>query len=86
MPPENDGGEALEGYKIEWWPATLTDGYGNPEIQTLKIGGDVDGETPTADGVQSIEPLSHTQVACICALVRCFMWGFFWHASTQCTV
>lgn len=46
MPPENDGGEGLAGYKIEWWPATATGGYGVPEIQTLKIGGDVDGETP----------------------------------------
>lgn len=45
MPPENDGGESLAGYKIEWWPATATGGYGDPEIQTLKIGGNVNGET-----------------------------------------
>lgn len=52
MPPENDGGEAVDGYMVEWWPATTTGGYGDPEIQTIKIGGDVDGETknqePTA--------------------------------------
>lgn len=44
MPPENDGGEGIEGYMVEWWPATVSDGYGSPEVQTLKIGGDVDGE------------------------------------------
>ncbi|CAM9800578.1 unnamed protein product [Ectocarpus sp. 6 AP-2014] len=46
MPPENDGGEAVESYMVEWWSAsTASDdgGYGSPEIQTLKIGGDVDG-------------------------------------------
>lgn len=45
MPPENDGGEAVDGYKVEWWPATSTGGYGDPEIQTITISGDVDGET-----------------------------------------
>lgn len=44
MPPENDGGEAIESYMVEWWPATVVDGYGNSEVQTLKIGGDIDGE------------------------------------------
>lgn len=44
MPPENDGGEAVHGYMVEWWPATATDGYGDPEVQTIKFGGDVDGE------------------------------------------
>lgn len=46
MPPENDGGEAVEGYMVEWWSAatTASDSYGSPEIQTLKIGGDVDGK------------------------------------------
>lgn len=44
MPPDNDGGEAVDGYKVEWWPAT-SGGYGSPEVQTLKISGDVDGET-----------------------------------------
>lgn len=45
MPPENNGGEGVEGYMVEWWPATVSDGYGSPEVQTLKIGGDVDGES-----------------------------------------
>lgn len=44
MPPENDGGEAVDGYMVEWWAATSTGGYGDPEIQTIKINGDVDGE------------------------------------------
>lgn len=44
MPPENDGGEAIEGYMVEWWPATETGGYGSAEVQTLKIGNGVDGE------------------------------------------
>lgn len=44
MPPENDGGEAVDGYMVEWWAATSTGGYGDPEIQTIKISGDVDGE------------------------------------------
>lgn len=44
MPPENDGGEEIEGYMVEWWPATTLDGYGSPEVQTFKIGGDVDGK------------------------------------------
>lgn len=47
MPPENDGGEAVEGYMVEWWSAatTASDSYGSAEIQTLKIGGEVDGES-----------------------------------------
>lgn len=48
MPPENDGGEAVEGYMVEWWSAsTASDdgGYRSAEVQTLKIGGDVDGES-----------------------------------------
>ena len=44
MPPKNDGGEAIKGYKVEWWPATITGGYGSAEVQTLKIGGEVNGE------------------------------------------
>lgn len=44
MPPENDGGEAVEEYMVEWWPATVTDGYGSAEVQTFKIGSGVDGE------------------------------------------
>lgn len=45
MPPDNDGGEAVEAYKVEWWSAA-TGAYGSTEVQTLKIGGDVDGEIP----------------------------------------
>lgn len=45
MPPVNGGGEAIEGYMVEWWPATVTDGYGRAEVQTFKIGNGVDGET-----------------------------------------
>lgn len=44
MAPEDNGGEEVEGYMVEWWPATAIDGYGSAEVQTLKIGGDVDGE------------------------------------------
>lgn len=44
MPPDNNGGEAVGGYMVEWWPAT-TGGYGDPEVQTIKIDGSVDGET-----------------------------------------
>lgn len=44
LPPENDGGEAIKEYKVEWWPATVADGYGSAEVQTLKIGDGVDGE------------------------------------------
>lgn len=43
IPPENDGGESVEGYMVEWWPAT-GNGYGSAEVQTVKIGGDVNGE------------------------------------------
>lgn len=45
IPPENDGGEAIEGYMVEWWPATEMDGYGSAEVQTLKIGNGVDGKS-----------------------------------------
>lgn len=59
MPPDNDGGEAVEGYMVEWWPATSTGGYGDPEIQTLKISGDVDGETKNMDQLtQGIYPVT----------------------------
>ena len=44
MPPENDGGEAVQGYRVEWWSAVAGE-YGDPEIQTIKISEDVDGET-----------------------------------------
>lgn len=43
-PPQNDGGEEITGYMVEWWPETDIEGYGTPEVQTLKVGGDVDGE------------------------------------------
>lgn len=57
MPPENDGGEAVEGYMVEWWSATTTasDAYGSPEVQTLKIGGDVDGEKQNTHSRKSID-------------------------------
>ncbi|CAM9504766.1 unnamed protein product, partial [Discosporangium mesarthrocarpum] len=42
FPPANDGGEAIQGYAVEWWPA-VSEGYGAMEVQTLKIGPDVDG-------------------------------------------
>lgn len=46
MPPDNDGGEAVGGYVVEWWSAAAAseEAYGSAEVQTLKIGGDVDGE------------------------------------------
>lgn len=44
MPPKNKGGIEIEGYMVEWWPATDADGYGTAEVQTLKIGGGVDGK------------------------------------------
>lgn len=44
MAPDDTGGEEVEGYMVEWWPATVSNGYGSAEVQTFKIGGDVDGE------------------------------------------
>lgn len=52
MPPEDNGGEELEGYMVEWWQATVSDGYGSAEVQTLKIGGDVDGEIQIVVGLE----------------------------------
>lgn len=61
LPPLNNGGEDVESYKVEWWPSTAgSTGYGVPEVQSLKIGDGIDGESLSGDTISLLAILQIT--------------------------